>query len=181
MRAVIIYESMFGNTHKIAEAIGRGLEPGNDVVVVPVAQAVRGLLDGADLVVVGGPTHVHGMSQERTRQAAAEQARKPGSQVTLDADAQGPGLRDWFGSLGPVDARAAAFDTRLAGPAVFTGRASKGIARRLGQHGFTLVVPAESFLVTSGNQLRPGEEDRAREWGGTLAAEFALASPSSTA
>ena len=177
MRAVIVYESMYGNTHSIAGAIARGLEPGNEVTVVPVAGATPDLLDGADLVVVGGPTHVHGMSQERTREAAVEQAHKPGSQVTLDADAQGPGLRDWFGSLGPVDTRAAAFDTRLAGPAVFTGRASKGIARLLGRHGFTLIAPAESFLVTSGNQLRPGEEDRAREWGGTLAAEFALASP----
>ena len=59
MRVVIVYESMFGNTHLIADAIAEGLAPGNEVTVVPVAQAGRELLDGADLVVAGGPTHIH--------------------------------------------------------------------------------------------------------------------------
>jgi hypothetical protein len=173
MRTVIIYESMYGNTHLIAEAIARGLEPGNDVSVVPVGEATRELLGGADLVVAGGPTHVHGMSQARTRRAAVAQARKAGGRPALDADAGGPGLRDWFGSLGPVSASAAAFDTRLAGPAVLTGRASKGIARLLARHGLTLVAAAKSFLVTTGNQLLPGEEERAQEWGEELAARLA--------
>ena len=68
------------------------------------------------------------MSKAGTRKAAVEQAHKHDGQPTLDADAEGPGLRDWFGSLGRITAMAAAFDTRLAGPAVFTGRASRGIA-----------------------------------------------------
>jgi hypothetical protein len=173
MRAVIIYESMYGNTRLIAEAIARGMGPGNDVIVVPAAVATRDLLGGADLVMVGGPTHIHGMSQARTRRAAVAQARKAGGGPALDADAEGPGLRDWFGSLGAVSASAAAFDTRLAGPAVLTGRASKGIARRLAGHGLTLLAPAKSFLVTSDNRLRPGEEDRAQEWGEELAARLA--------
>lgn len=173
MRAVIIYESMYGNTRLIAEAVARGMGPGNDVIVVPVAVATRELLGGADLVVAGGPTHIHGMSQARTRKAAVAQARKADGGPDLDADAEGPGLRDWLGSLGQVSAGAAAFDTRLAGPAVFTGRASKGIARLLARHGLTLIAPAKSFLVASGNRLRPGEEDRAQEWGRELAAKLA--------
>jgi hypothetical protein len=175
MRALIIYESMYGNTHIIAQAIARGLEPGNDVVVVPVAGATPELLDAADLVVVGGPTHVHGMSKAGTRKAAAEQARKHDGQATLDADAEGPGLREWFGSLGRVRSGGAAFDTRLAGPAAFTGRASRGIARLLELHGLALIAPPESFLVTNANTLRPGEEDRAQEWGKALAARILAA------
>ena len=171
MRAVIIYESMYGNTHLIAEAIARGLQPGNEVAAVPVARVTRDLLDGADLVVAGGPTHMHGMSKASTRKAAVEQAHKKG-QPPIDADAEGPGLSDWFGSLGRMSASAAAFDTRLAGPAVFTGRAAKGIARLLERHGFTLIAEPESFLVTSDNTLRPGEEDRAQEWGEALAARM---------
>ncbi len=171
MRALIIYESMYGNTRAIAEAIARGLEPGNDVTVVPVAEATHELLDGADLVVVGGPTHVHGMSKAATRKAAVDQAHKRPGQLTLDAHAEGPGLRDWFGSLGRMSAVAAAFDTRLAGPAVFTGRASKRIAGLLEHHGLTLIARAESFLITTDNELRPGEEDRAQEWGEALAAK----------
>jgi flavodoxin len=172
MRAVIIYESMYGNTHLIAEAIARGLQPGNDVAAVPVAKATRELLDGTDLVVAGGPTHVHGMSKAATRKAAVDQAHKKADQPALDADAEGPGLRDWFGSVGHMSTCAAAFDTRLASPAVFTGRASKGIARLLERHGLTLITQPESFLVTTGNTLQLGEEGRAQEWGEALAAQM---------
>ena len=134
MRAVIIYESMYGNTHAIADAIAQGLEPGNRVSVVPVAGASEELLDGADLVVVGGPTHVHGMSRASTRKAAVEAADKPDSGLTVEADALGLGLREWFDSLGRYPAKAAAFDTRMEGPAAFTGRASKRVARLLRAH-----------------------------------------------
>jgi hypothetical protein len=171
MRAVIIYESMYGNTHLAAEAIAKGLGPGNDVAVVSVAGATHELLDGADLVVVGAPTHMHGMSKPASRKAAVEQAHRRPGQLTLDADAEGPGLREWFSSLGRMSALAAAFDTRFAGLAVFTGRASKGIAGLLEHHGFTLIARAESFLVTTDNKLRPGEADRAYEWGRALAAK----------
>src|SRR5215472_5339801 len=114
MRVVIIYESMYGNTHAIADAIAQGLEPGNRVSVVPVAGASEELLNGADLVVVGGPTHVHGMSRASTRKSAVEQAHKSGGPaLEAGVTADGPGLRDWFGSLGQISAEAAAFDTRL--------------------------------------------------------------------
>jgi hypothetical protein len=175
MRAVIVYESMFGNTHVIARAIASGLAPGNVITMLPVAEADQAVLDGADLVVVGGPTHVHGMSRASTRRGAAQQVHQEGSQLSLDpsAPAGGPGLRDWLDSLGQVTAWAAAFDTRVEGPAALTGRAAKGIARMLAEHGLTLLAPAESFLVTKDNRLRPGEEDRAREWGTSLAAAMA--------
>lgn len=178
MRVVIVYESMYGNTHEIADAIARGLWHENDVTVVPVGQARADLLDGADLVVVGGPTHVHGMSRANSRQAAVEQARKPGNLLTLDTGmaADGPGLRDWLGSLGQLGDHgpyAAAFDTRLGGPAVFTGRASTAIAKLLRRHGLTLVAPAKSFLVTRENRLRSGEKNRAYTWGQQLAADVA--------
>jgi hypothetical protein len=171
MRAVIVYESMFGNTHLIADAVAKGMAPGNEVTVIPVSVATRKLLHGADLVVAGGPTHVHGISKASTRKAAVEQAGKSAGQLVLDASAaaDGPGLRDWFSSLGQMSARGAAFDTRIAGPAIVTGQASKGIAKLLAQHGLTLVAPAKSFLVTRENMLQPGEEDRAREWGRELA------------
>lgn len=179
MRAVVVYESMYGNTRSIADAIASGMAPGNDVEVVPVAKAGRELLEGAGLVVVGGPTHVHGMSRPSTRKGAADAAGKPGSQLQLVPGAQGPGLRDWFDSLGQVSASAVAFDTRLAGPVVFTGRASSGIRALLVRHGFTVVAEPESFLVSKENTLRPGQEDRARAWGAQLAAK--LAAPATTA
>jgi Flavodoxin domain len=173
MKTVIVYESMYGNTRVIADAIGRGLERGSETVVVPVAQAHPELLDGADLVVVGGPTHVHGLSRAATRRSAREAANKPGSGLTMDPGAKGPGLRDWFATLGQVDTVAAAFDTRLDAPVMFTGRASKAIARLLRRRGAALAADPESFLVTKDNRLRPGEEDRACAWGRQLATQAA--------
>jgi menaquinone-dependent protoporphyrinogen IX oxidase len=175
MKVVIVYESMFGNTRIIADAISAGFGSGNDTVVVPVAQAEVRLLDAADLLVVGGPTHVHGMTRARTRKGAADMARKPGSGLTVEPGADGPGLREWVAGQRQAGMRAATFDTRLGGPAVLTGRASKGIARLLRRHGFTLMARPESFLVTRNNHLRTGEQERARAWGEEVAGQLAAA------
>jgi flavodoxin len=174
MRAVVVYESMFGNTHAVADAIGKGLGQGlesvDNVVVVPVVEAGRERLGDADLLVVGGPTHFHGMSRSRTREWAGATAQKTKNDLVLDCDAQGPGVSDWLTSLGHGHTKVAAFDTRFKGPAVLRGRASKLISRKLRRHGFEEVATPESFFVTLQNQLEPGEEARAREWGKRLAA-----------
>ena len=164
MRAVVVYESMYGNTHHVATAIEEGLADVVDVTVVPVERATAELLAEADLVVVGGPTHVHGMSRSSTRKAAVDAVEKT-DELELDEDAPGPGLRDWLAALPKFSAKAAAFDTRIDAPAMLTGRASKGIARRLREHGFELVAPPESFLVTKQNKLVDGEESLAVTWG----------------
>lgn len=173
MRAVVVYESMYGNTDQIAHAVGKGLETRFDVTVVPVEEATKELIDHADLVVVGGPTHAHSMSRESTRKAAVEAAQKPDSELTLDPDAEGPGLRDWFEDMGKRTANAAAFDTRLHLAAALTGRASKGISKRLRHHGYREIVPPESFFVTKETHLEPDEETRAVAWGETLAKKAA--------
>jgi Flavodoxin len=176
MRAVIIYESMYGNTHLVADAIGTGLRPAFDVSVVPVSEADSALLADADLVVVGGPTHVHGMSRAATRKGAVEAAKKPeriGLGLKVEPDALGLGLREWFDSLGHYAVNAAAFDTRVHAPAALTGRASRGVSRSLRAHGFDVVTEPESFLVTKADALEPGESARAREWGARLAAQIA--------
>jgi hypothetical protein len=172
MRVVIVYESMYGNTHLVADAIGTGLKLSADVTVVPVSDANPELLRDVGLLVVGGPTHAHGMSRPATRKGAAEAAGKPDSGLTLDPDALGPGLRDWFGTLGHHEGMAAAFDTRFSGPPALTGRASKGIARELRHHGFSLAAEPESFVVTKDNHLGASEGARAGDWGERLAAGF---------
>jgi hypothetical protein len=172
MRAVVIYESMYGNTHHVAEAIGTGLQDSFEVKVLPVAEAVPAVLQEAGLVVVGGPTHAHGMSRAATRKAAGEAADKPDSDLTLEPDALGPGLREWFDSLGRYPAKAAAFDTRIHGPSVVTGRAAKKVTRLLRAHGFDVVAPPESFLVSTQNELDPGETTRAQDWAAKLAASI---------
>lgn len=175
MRALVVYESMFGNTHAVALRIGEGLAATFDVAVVPVAEADRERVLAADLLVVGGPTHAHGVSSATSRRSAVDQARKDDG-LELDPDAAGPGLREWFEGLPPGDGSrpAAAFDTRVDASAWITGRASKGIAKRLGQHDYRLVSEPESFLVDRHNRLLGPESDRAVEWGRELAGIVAM-------
>jgi hypothetical protein len=141
--------------------------------VLPVAKAAQELVDRADLVVVGGPTHVHGMSRPATRQKAAEAAHQPGSPLVLDPDAEGPGLREWFEALRPVKTKGAAFDTRIDTSAVITGRASKGISKQLRRHSFHEIADPMSFLVTKETRLAAGQQAAARQWGEDLAGALA--------
>lgn len=173
MRAVVVYESMYGNTRLVAEAIGEGLRPVHDVVVVPVREAGPEVMADAQILVVGGPTHAHGMSRRRTRQSAAEMAGKAENTVVLEEGATGPGVREWLASLEYPNVFAASFDTRVHMAPVLTGRASKGIDRELSRHGMHVIAKPESFFVTKEDTLEAGEAARARRWGEQLAAETA--------
>jgi hypothetical protein len=169
MQVLVIYESMYGNTHTVATHIGEALAASADVSVLPVAAVTPDAVAAADLMVVGGPTHGHTLSTPASRGTAVKGADKPGSDLVVEPDAEGSGLRDWFDRIaGGSGTHAAAFDTRVDLPAVLTGRASKGIARRLRHHGFAVVVPPESFLVDRENHLVAGEAERAEEWARSL-------------
>ncbi len=174
MRALVVYESAFGNTREVAEAVAEGLGEATEVEVRPVAEASGETLAGAGLLVVGGPTHVHGLASHRSMVAASEDAHK-NPDHRFEGDLEGPVLRAWLDGLGKVDgARAAAFDTRVGKPRLVTGSAAKGIARRLDRHGFEVVADPESFIVDDmAGPLHEGELERAREWGRALAAAAA--------
>ena len=184
MRALVVYESMYGNTHVVASNVADGLRATHEVTLVPVAEATEDLVAGADLLVVGGPTHMHGLSSPASRRMAAQAAAKPASGLSLDPDACGPGLRDWLKGLGPgigtARALVAAFDTRFNGVPAFTGAASRGIGRMAKRHGYRLIAAPESFLVGQQNTLLDGEAARARRWGaalGVIASSINLPAP----
>jgi hypothetical protein len=172
LKAAVVYESMYGNTHSVAKAIAEGLGPAAVTEVVATNDADQMDLTGLDLLVVGGPTHAHGMSRSQTRQAAVNDASSGEKELSLDASVGGPGVREWLDSLGPSSGRAAAFDTRVDMPELLTGHAAKGIGKKLKQHGFELVADPESFLVSGDSGLLPGELDQARQWGQTLASSL---------
>lgn len=172
MRALVVYESMFGSTRLIAGAIAEGLRTetdGADVQVSGVGNAAT-VVEDVDLLVVGGPTQGWGMSRPSTRKGAPIHVRQPDSGLTLEPGADtGPGVREWLASADLAHVKAAAFDTRIKGPVIFTGRASVRIARRLSRRGLSLVNPPESFLVDKKSHLLPGELERARAWGAGMA------------
>ena len=174
MRVLVVYESMYGNTHTVATDIAAGLSVAHEVTLVPVTRATRELVAGANLIVAGAPTHRHGMSTVGSRRMAADTAREPDSGVTLDPDADGPGLRAWLEALNAEGVLAAAFDTRLSALPALTGRASRPIARVLTRRGCRVLLAPESFLVSGQNTLLDGEAARASSWG-TLVGETAHA------
>ncbi len=165
MKALVVYESMYGNTAAVAGSIGRGLQQGGfDTEVAPLDRAEPVVVAKIDLLVVGGPTHAHGMSRTSTRGTALNDAKN-----AYETPTASPGIRYWLHDLPHGRSRAAAFDTRFDGPKALTGSASKGIARELERHGFALACSPESFLVTRENTLADGELERALAWGETLA------------
>jgi menaquinone-dependent protoporphyrinogen IX oxidase len=174
MRALVVYESMYGNTRAIAIGIAAGLGARHEVTVVPVTRATRELVAAADLVVAGGPTHMHGMSTAASRRAAAEAAAKEGSGLAMDPDADSAGMRGWLSGIGERRGIAVAFDTRLHGAPLLTGRASRGISALLERHGYRLLAAPESFLVTKQGALLQGEAERASAWGASIGEEAAF-------
>ncbi len=166
MKALVVYESLYGNTAAIGEAIATSLRTqGLEVDAGPVPKIDPAEAAGVDLLVVGGPTHAHGMSRSSTRQTAVDDRTNTFAEPTV-----APGLREWMDDLPAGSERlAAAFDTRIDKPAVLTGSAAKGIARRLERHGRRLVVGPESFLVSTKNRLLDGETAHATSWGREVA------------
>ncbi|MFN8234097.1 MAG: flavodoxin domain-containing protein [Actinomycetota bacterium] len=174
MRASVVFESLYGNTASVARAIAASLsERGMAAEAMPVDQLDPASTDGIELLIVGGPTHVHGMSRASTRRAGVNDEKGP---HTFAEPTVETGVREWLERL-PDGAgrRAAAFDTRIDKAAWLTGSAAKGIAKRLEANGFRLALDPESFFVTTENALADGELEHAARWGATLANEVATA------
>ncbi|MEU5868248.1 MULTISPECIES: flavodoxin domain-containing protein [unclassified Nonomuraea] len=165
MKALVVYESMYGNTERIAQAVAEGLATRMRAEVAEVGSAPGHVGGEVALLVVGGPTHAFSMSRASTRDSAAQQAGGP-------LVSRGRGVREWLATLSTSSAGlcSAAFDTRVARPRL-PGSAGRAVAKRLRRLGVRLVVPPRGFYV-AGTQgpLVPGELERARQWGESLAA-----------
>lgn len=169
MKALVVYESYFGNTQRIARAIGEGLSGQLATTVVEVDAAPRTIPGDVTLLVLGGPTHAFSMSRPGTRQSARDQAPGP-------VASRGIGMREWLeliGSAGSVAPVVATFDTKVKRPNL-PGSAASAARRRLAKAGFQALERPRTFWV-DGMQgpLLEGEEAAAREWGARLATDVA--------
>lgn len=170
-RALVVYESMFGNTKLIAEAVADALSTKAKVDLREVSVAPVRIGADVDLLVVGGPTHAFGLSSTSTRRSAAQQTTGPMMST-------GIGLREWLDWVLIDDApeghrlEAAAFDTRVRHPRV-PGSAAKRVQKRLRRLGRHIVVPTETFYVDGSlGPLMDGEQARAREWGSRISSKL---------
>ena len=78
MKALVVYESMFGNTEEVARAVAEGVGETMDVSLHEVSTAPAPITDLVDLVVVGGPTHAFSLSRPSTRADAIDKGADPG-------------------------------------------------------------------------------------------------------
>lgn len=159
MKALILYDSKFGNTERVAQAMGAALREVAAVETLHVDTVTPEQLAGVDLLVVGSPTQ-------------GFRPTKPVANLLRDLPR---------GSLRGV--RVAAFDTRFAQSEIakvrilaflvrLFGFAAEKIATRLKRRGGDLVAPPEGFVV-SGTEGPPadGELVRAAAWAKRLATQ----------
>jgi hypothetical protein len=168
--ALVVYESMFGDAHTIANAIAAGLSTTMSVSVADAREAPGRLDPDLALLVVGAPNHQFGLPRPRTRKQA-ERSIEAKFPTTHE------GLREWLHRVRPgAGVPAAAFDLRITHPGFLRhlDHASGQVEHLLTEHGFSVVAPAEHFAVLdTAGPLQDGEVDRAKAWGATLAAAVA--------
>lgn len=165
MKALVVYESMFGNTAQIAQAIADGLRETMSVDLCEVQNTPSDPSEDVDVIVPGGPTHAFSMSRTGTRADAIARGAAHGK---VDF-----GLREWIEGI-PEERHASSlvkFDTRVTKVRHLPGSAAKSAARAGRKHGLASYAPPESFYVedTSG-PLHEGELERATAWGRELGA-----------
>lgn len=160
MKAVVVYESLWGNTAAIARAIAEGIGPGAEALTTD--QARPETIADADLLVAGAPVLGFSLATDQMRDSVARgEAGAP-----TPPDLAHPSLRSWLESLPRGHARAAAFETRI----WWSPRGATGdIEQRLERAGYRRVAKARKFVVNDKyGPLREGELERARRWGEEL-------------
>ena len=162
MKAVVVYESLWGNTAAIAKAIAEGVGP--DARALSTDEATTDALAGADLVVAGAPLLGFNLPTEDMRKSIADNPTMP------DADVAHPSMRSCLEGLPKGSGRGAGFETRIWWS---PGSAAKKIAAGLEGAGYSAAAKPEKFLVTGRyGPLKDGEVERARQWGARLAQDI---------
>jgi hypothetical protein len=163
MRALVVFESIAGNTRIVAEAVANALAAHGRIELVEVAHAPTTIPADLTLLVVGASTQTFTLGRGKDARDAAGQYVQ-----------RGRTLAEWLDMLHvPLGYAAAAFDTRVK-KAFLPGSAAKTTEKRLSNVGFKIVTPAEGFIIDgNGGSLIPGELERATLWGSRIGAALA--------
>lgn len=159
MKAVVVYESLWGNTSAIARAIAEGI--GLGAVALTTDEATDSAMAGADLVVAGAPLLGFNLPTEAIRASIANEKAAP------DPDLAHPSLRSWLETLPAGTGRCCGFETRIWWS---PGSAAKKASAGLRAKGYSAAGKDEKFIVTGRyGPLKDGEIARAKQWGAELA------------
>ncbi len=164
MKAIVVYESLWGNTAAIARAIAEGL--GSGAQALSTAEATNAIAAGADLIVAGAPLFAFQLPTDKIR----ETIRGKAATFPAPPDLSHPPLRAWLQTVPPGTGRAAAFETRIWWS---PGGATGSILKALKKAGYESLTRGKRFRVAGlTGPLKPGEFERARAWGAGLAREW---------
>jgi len=156
-----VYESLWGNTARIAGAVAEGIGP--EVRALSTAEATAAMIAGVDLIVAGAPVLGFKLPSEKMR----ESIRANPGKAPAPPDLSHPAMRAWLDALPAGHGHSAAFDTRVRGP---FGSAAPAIAEVLEQAAYVSIAKPVGFVVGGRfGPLRDGEVERARDWGAELA------------
>lgn len=164
MKAIVVYESYWGNTAAVAKAVAEGIGP--EARALNTDEAAGEALAGIGLVVAGSPIIAFGMPNEKRR---SDMAARPDKKAPAPPDFSHPLLRTWIEKLpqAVAGARVAAFET---GFKLSPGGSAAKILKMLEAKGYRPAAKKERFLVKgSYGPVKEGELDRARAWGAELA------------
>lgn len=170
MKAIVVYESLWGNTAAVARAIAEGIGPDATAVTTDVLPPES--LADADLVVAGAPVIGFRLPTDAVRdRVAVDETDAP-----TPPDLSHPSLRSWLGALPAGAGRSAAFETRIWwSPGGAVGAINRGFRRA----GYRPIGSGQKFVVSGKyGPLRDGELERARRWGEELARAVAEPAPS---
>ena len=160
MKAVVVYESFWGNTADIARAIAEGIGP--DARALTTAEATNEAIAEADLIVAGAPVIAFQLPSESMRQSLRSERKAP-----RPADLSAPSMRSWLDALPAGHGRSAAFETRISWS---PGGSTSAIAKGLAHAGYPEVAKAGKFIVKGRyGPMKDGEIERARAWGAEIA------------
>lgn len=161
MRAVVVYESFWGNTAAVGRAIAEGI--GEDARALCTDEATADVLAEADLLVVGAPVLGFSLPTDGMRDSVRTSSRKAPSPPDLSHRS----MRAWLDALPGGKVRCAAFETRLR---FSPGGATMAIVRGLEKAGYRCAGGEQRFFVKGTyGPLRDGELERAKAWGAELA------------
>jgi len=161
VKAVVVYESLWGNTAAVAHAIAEGI--GDGAQALTTTDATAEAMTDVDLVVVGAPLIAFSLATNQSRDNIRTNPGKPPS----PPDLAHPSMRDWLDALPEGSGRSAAFETRFRWS---PGSATKSIERELVKAGYSRLAEPGRFMITGRyGPLREGEVERARVWGAELA------------
>jgi hypothetical protein len=161
MKAVVVYESFWGNTATIARAIAEGM--GQGVRALTTTEASGPAMADVDLIVAGAPVLGFQLPSESMRHNIAA---NPGGAPSAP-DLSHPSMRSWLDALPEAHGSYATFETGLRWS---PGGATSAIGRGLEQAGRRQLVKGQRFVVKGKwGPLRDGEPERARRWGAEIA------------